>query len=99
MHKLIIIAITAIFKENNLENLLVNKDRPGPDYYKDCIKFNWVDALKSKHKKYLETIGDKTFYTVKLTAEEEALMKEMNAVSLSATAAAVAGLGLYTIVV
>ena len=99
MYKLIIIAITAIMKENGLERLLVNEDRPGPDYYKDCIKFNWVEALKTKHKTYLEKIGDKSFYTVKLSAEEEALLKEMNASVLTTTAAAVAGLSLYTFVV
>ena len=79
MFKLIIITITAIFKENGLERFLVNKDRPGPDYYKDCIKFNWVDELKGKHKTYLEKIGYKSFYTVRLSAEEESLLKEMNA--------------------
>ena len=25
--------------------------RPGPNYYDDCIKFNWVDALVKNHKK------------------------------------------------
>ena len=26
-------------------SLLENPNRPGPDYYKDCKKFNWVTAL------------------------------------------------------
>ena len=30
-------------------HLLENASRPGPDYYKDCIKFNWVTALVSSH--------------------------------------------------
>ena len=49
MYKLIIIAITDIFTESDREDLLVNPNRPGPNYYDDCKLFNWVDALKEKH--------------------------------------------------
>ena len=96
MLKLVIITITAILKENGLERFLVNNDRPGPDYYEDCIKFNWVDELKGKHQKHLERIGDKSFYTVRLSAEEESLLKEMNASVQMASA--VAALSLLTFV-
>ena len=77
--KLIIINITDMMTENDLQELLVNEKRPGPNYYDDCIKFNWVTALKDNHKKYMDNLGDKEFYTVKLSAEEEAYLKKMNA--------------------
>jgi len=98
MYKLIIIDITAIFTENNLEQLLVNKNRPGPNYYDDCIKFNWVDALKDKHKMYMVKKGDKEFYSVKLTDEEKAFLKEMSAINLTAAASAVAAMSAYVFV-
>ena len=45
--------------------------RPGPDYYKDCIKFNWVDALVSKHKESLSGDG-KSMYDTRFNKEDEA---------------------------
>ena len=39
-----------ILTENNLGDIVPDPNRPGPDYYKDCNKFNWVDALVEKHK-------------------------------------------------
>ena len=31
---------------------LDNKNAPGPDYYSECKKFNWVSALVIKHENY-----------------------------------------------
>ena len=44
-----------MIKEFELTRLIEKQDprRPGPDYYKDCIQFNWVDALVDKHKNSL----------------------------------------------
>ena len=45
--------------------------RPGPNYYDDCEKFNWVDALVSKHKETLTGDG-KNMYDTKFNKEDEA---------------------------
>ena len=38
-------------REYNYEEAIADPKRPGPNYYDDCIKFNWVDALVKNHKK------------------------------------------------
>ena len=43
MHELLI--------EFGYGNVIEDPNRPGPDYYKDCKKYNWVDELVKKHKK------------------------------------------------
>ena len=43
MHELLI--------EYEFEDVIQDPMRPGPNYYDDCIKFNWVDALVKNHKK------------------------------------------------
>ena len=39
-------------------------NRPGPDYYKNCIKFNWVDALVAKHKKFIKLSNGEDVYSI-----------------------------------
>jgi hypothetical protein len=48
--KLFIEEASSLLIEYGYEDM-VREDpkRPGPDYYKDCIKFNWIDALVSNH--------------------------------------------------
>ena len=46
--------------------------RPGPDYYKHCIKFNWIDALVSNHQ---ETDDGKSLYDTKFNKEDEAALQ------------------------
>ena len=42
-----------------------NPNRPGPDYYKDCKKFNWVSAMVKSHKKHVsDKGGDYEYYTL-----------------------------------
>ena len=45
-----VVIMHEILKEFGYEKLIPDPNRPGPDYYKDCTKFNWVDALVKKHK-------------------------------------------------
>ena len=62
----------------NKLNLLENPNRPGPDYYKDCIKFNWVSAMVKSHKKHIASKGeDYEYYT--LTDEDIAWQAKMKA--------------------
>ena len=42
MHELLI--------EKGYGHIIPDPTRPGPNYYDDCIKFNWVDALVKNHK-------------------------------------------------
>ena len=46
----------------------------------------------------MDNLGDKEFYTVKLSAEEEAYLKKMNAQRLIASSV-MAGLALYSFVI
>ena len=48
--------------------------RPGPNYYDDCIKFNWVDALIDKHKDSLSG-NNKNLYNFDLNKEEQAALQ------------------------
>ena len=48
--------------------------RPGPDYYSECIKFHWVDALVEKHKKHLKSSNGENVYEIEYTPEELAIM-------------------------
>ena len=36
--------------------------RPGPDYYKDCKKFNWVEKLKTSHASYIKLSNGEDVY-------------------------------------
>ena len=88
-------------KHNKLD-LLENPNRPGPDYYKDCIKFNWVSALVKNHKAHIVKKGeDYTYYT--LTDEDiawQAKMKALqNATFLQVGAAAAVGTGVLVSVI
>ena len=60
--KLIIKTMTDLFTEYEKQDLLINRNRPGPNYYDDCIQFNWVSALKDRHKTFMENNGDFDFY-------------------------------------
>ena len=54
--------------------------RPGPDYYNDCIKFNWVDALVGKHKENLSE-DNKNLYKYNFDKEDDAawqILQERN---------------------
>ena len=60
--------------------MLENPNRPGPYYYKDCIKFNWVTALIKNHKSYITDKGGDYEYLT-LTEEDlkwQAKLKEIN---------------------
>ena len=49
--------------------LLENPNRPGPDYYKDCKQYNWINDLVDKHRKYVKDSGkDYQYY---LETEDE----------------------------
>ena len=51
--------------------LLENPNRPGPDYYKDCKLYNWVNDLVDKHKKFIQdSDGNYEYYTQ--TEDEQA---------------------------
>jgi hypothetical protein len=49
--------------------LLENTNRPGPNFYDDCVKFNWVTALVKSHKKHIEGKGENYEYYM-LTEED-----------------------------
>ena len=51
--------------------------RPGPDYYSDCIKFHWADALVEKHKKHLVASNGENVYEIEYTPEELAIMQKL----------------------
>ena len=51
--------------------------RPGLDYYSDCIKFNWVDALVEKHKKHIKLSDGEDVYAVEYTPEELEIMANL----------------------
>ena len=40
-----------LLREYGHDDVIPDPKRPGPNYYDDCIKFNWVDALIKNHKK------------------------------------------------
>ena len=48
--RLFIAELDKTLAKHNMLNLTENANRPGPDYYNDCIKFNWVSALVKSHK-------------------------------------------------
>ena len=39
-----------ILREFDYGHVVPDPKRPGPDYYSECEKFNWVEALVKKHK-------------------------------------------------
>ena len=60
-----------VLNEFDLAYKIPDPTRPGPNYYDDCIKFNWVDALVKNHQ---EKVGDE-LYTA--TAEEQAAILKL----------------------
>ena len=74
--RLLIAETDITMAKHNLLHLLENENRPGPDYYKDCIKFNWVSALVKSHQKHVEDNGgDYSYYT--LTEEDIKWQKKL----------------------
>ena len=58
--------------EYNMGDKIPDPNRPGPNYYDNCKKFNWVDALVKKHKnevgrKFYETSEEELALILKLT--------------------------------
>ena len=49
----IIRTISLVFMENEKEELLENPNRPGPDYYSDCVRAHWIDETVKQHKQTL----------------------------------------------
>ena len=78
-------------EEYGFGDVIPDPKRPGPDYYKDCVKFNWATKLIESHKKHIEYSGKYDVYKIEFTAEELAIiqkLKEGSAVNmLSATLA------------
>ena len=60
-----------LIEQGYAEMIKEDPKRPGPNYYDDCEKFNWVDALVSKHKETLTGDG-KNMYDTKFNKEDEA---------------------------
>ena len=56
-----------ILIEFGYQNLIKDPNRPGPNYYDDCIEFNWIDHIVNKHKKHLKRNG----LSLELYEEEE----------------------------
>ena len=54
---------------------LDNKNAPGPDYYSECKKFNWVTALITKHEQHFKRTGREVPDWHKLSAEELKLVQ------------------------
>ena len=48
--KLCIELMHEIMTEFGYADMISDPNRPGPDYYSDCKKFNWIDALRKNHK-------------------------------------------------
>ena len=73
--KMFVKIATEILVEYNYGHMIEqDPKRPGPDYYKDCIKFNWVDTLIKKHKESLTGDG-KSIYDFKPNKEDDAAWK------------------------
>ena len=81
-----------ILREYKFESAIEDPKRPGPNYYDDCIKFNWVDALVKNHK---EDGYGKEYEATK--EEMEALLKLTNAKNIYPILAASAGTLLYSL--
>ena len=47
-----------ILQDFNRMDVWEDPNRPGPNYYDGCKKFDWVDALTKKHK---QSVGEE-FY-------------------------------------
>ena len=88
-------------KHNKL-NLLENPNRPGPDYYKDCNKFNWVNAMVKSHKKHITDKGE-DYDSLTLTDEDLAWQAKMKALQnahyLQVGFAAAVGTGVFISVI
>lgn len=56
-----------IFREYGFGSIIADPNRPGPNYYKDCKKYNWIEHLVDKHKSHLKLTGK----SVKLYQNEE----------------------------
>jgi hypothetical protein len=43
--KMFIVYASKLLTDEGLASYLENPRRPGPDYYKDCKNWDWVDVL------------------------------------------------------
>ena len=60
--------------EFNYGYLIPDPLRPGPDYYKNCKKFDWVEKLKKSHSNYIKLNNGEDVYAYKYTKEELAII-------------------------
>jgi hypothetical protein len=72
--KVFIIQASRLFTEEDLADLLINTNRPGPNYYSECKEWNWTDQLVLAHKTHLENNGVTNMYGIDMTDAE---LKEM----------------------
>ena len=67
-----------ILNDLGQENLIADPKRPGPNYYDDCKKFNWVDVLVQNHKSELLEKGLNTdIYNNDFSQDELMLLKKL----------------------
>ena len=70
-----IVYVSKLLTEEGLAQHLENPNRPGPDYYKDCKNWNWIEILTKNHRDHLEKQGIYNIYGVDMNQEE---IDEMN---------------------
>ena len=68
--KLFIIKTHELFEEEGKSEYLVNANKPGPNYYSECKKYDWIEELIVSHKKHIEVSGTINVYGVSLDEEE-----------------------------
>lgn len=69
--------------DEGLGAYLENPSRPGPNYYKDCKNWNWVDVLVTNHRSHLEKKGIYNVYGVDMTEAEIREMERLNGLNNS----------------
>ena len=42
--------------------LIPDPNRPGPDYYKDCKKYDWIESLTNNHKAHIKLNNGEDVY-------------------------------------
>ena len=62
-----IVYASKLLTDEGLASYLENPRRPGPDYYKDCKNWDWVDILQENHQDYLENKGIYNIYGVEMS--------------------------------
>ena len=67
----------ASMEEFGFSEKIPDPKRPGPKYYSECKKFNWIDTLIEKHKKHLTLSNGEDVYAIEYTQEELAIMQKL----------------------